>query len=567
MSKKNGQASKPEITFGEALDKLKVDKIGLQLAERQLLEKAFSSNDPTTLLKAQQYWADVQPRGRIDSKSLLVDPFSIYQSLGYKERPTGISYSTLRNMAAAPIIRAIIGTRIEQVAYFSTAQDNEQAVGWMIRKRKGLFQKDYKMTIADQKTAESLTYFMMNGGVSSSNWHADDFDTFLRKIVPDSMILDQMTFEIIRNRIGQPLEFFATDGATFRVLDQSKIKQDPNKIEINGYYPTYVQVVEQTPRNDFYPWELCFGIRNPSTNIYKNGYGRSELEDLIKIVTWMLYGDTYNGKFFSQGAAPKGILKLSGNVNENRVLEFKQQWQAQVAGVMNAWKTPVLEADKMEWIDLQKSNRDMEFSRWNEYLIKLTCAIYKMDPAEIGFPLGGSATQGQSLFEGSNQVRLEYSQEKGLKPLLRFLMRKINKYIINPINPEFEFVWVGIDLEDEQKILEADIKKVTNFEGLKEVRKRRNLPPELAKDDIILNGIWFQFWNQQKMMGGQGSNDALANLFGTEQNPYTGEQELGGEGEVDEVNPFTLSEKDEEGKDNPFTKALIQETEKLINED
>jgi len=556
---------KESMSFSDKVDILKTEEVRLRLEKDKLLQEGLASNDPTTLIKAQQYWQDVQQKGKIDSKSILVDPFSIFHSLGYKERPSSVTYTTLRNMAGAPIIKAIIGTRIEQVATFSPAQDNEQAIGWMIRKKKGLFQKDYKMTTADQKTAEALTYFLMDGGISANNWHADDFDSFLRKLVPDALVLDQMTFEIIRNRIGQPLEYFATDGATYRLLDQNKIKQNPDKVEINGYWPLYVQVVEQLPRNDFYPWELCFGVRNPSTNIYKNGYGRSELEDLIKIVTWMLYGDQYNGKFFSQGAAPKGILKLSGNVNENRVLEFKQQWQAQVAGVVNAWKTPVLEADKMEWIDLQKSNRDMEFSRWNEYLIKLSCAIYKMDPAEIGFPLGGSATSGGALFEGSNQVRLEYSQEKGLKPLLKFLMRKINKYLIHPLNPEFEFVWVGIDLEDEQKILEADIKKVTNFEGLKEVRKRRNLPPELDKDDIILNGIWFQYWSQMRMAGGQESNDALAQFYGGGENPFTGAEEQG-QGQVDEVNPFTLSETDQEGNENPFVKALIQETDKLIRE-
>ena len=53
-----------------------------------------------------------------------------------------------------------------------------------------------------------------------------------------------------------------------------------------------------------------------------------------------------------------------------------------ITGVMQAWKTPVVEAD-VDWIDLQKNNRDMEYTSWMEYLIKLSCAIYSIDPTEI----------------------------------------------------------------------------------------------------------------------------------------------------------------------------------------
>lgn len=37
----------------------------------------------------------------------------------------------------------------------------------------------------------------------------------------------------------------------------------------------------------FYPWELGYGVRNKTTNVLRNGYGCSELETLIEIVTWI----------------------------------------------------------------------------------------------------------------------------------------------------------------------------------------------------------------------------------------------------------------------------------------
>lgn len=545
------------ISFSQELDNINGTKLALQQREQTLVEKALRSNDPNTLIQVKK-WFDVQKKDETDYKSLLFDPFYTYQSLGYREKPTSIAFQTLRNMYTAPIIKAIIGTRIEQVVNFSEPQTSDTNVGWMIRRKRNLFGEDNKeLTDEDKKIIEYIVDFLLNGGTDSNYWDSDSFEDFLRKIVPDSLVLDQMTFEVVRNKVGRPREFFATDGATYRLLDPDRVKNNPEAVEINGFYPKYVQVINEVVEWDFYPWELCFGIRNPTTNIYRNGYGRSELEDLIKIVTWMLYADAYNGKFFSQGAAPKGILKLSGNINEARLQEFKQQWIAQITGVHNAWKTPVLESDKMEWIDLQKTNRDMEFTKWNEYLVKLCCAIYKIDPSEISLPLSGSVNQSSTLFEGNNKVRIEYSQEKGLKPLLKFLQSKINKWIIHPLHPDFEFVFVGVDLEDEDKILESDIKKLSNFEGLKEVRRRRGLPDKIDDDDIILNGIFFQY-QAQKNMGGMGSNMALGDLFGG-----------GGGGEEEEqnnTNPYFMSPKDEEGNENPFVKAFDTEVKKLINE-
>lgn len=257
-------------------------------------------------------------------------------------------------------------------------------------------------------------------------------------------------------------------------------------------------------------------MRNTSTNIYRNGYGRSELEDLVEVVTWMLYGDSYNGKFFSQGSAPKGLLKVSGNVNSGRLQEFKQQWGAMMAGVGNAHKTPVIESDKMEWIDMQKSNRDMEFQKWQEYLIKIACSVYKISPDEIGFTVGSgtarvSVDTGKSIAE-----KLAFSKDKGLRPLLKFIEAKINKYIINPLDQNYEFKFMGMDSEDEKTQVDLDIRKGSSFMGYKELRKKYGLPQELDKDDFIMSPTFLQY-QQIKMMGDPESNAAVDDEYGEDE--------------------------------------------------
>jgi len=522
------------------------------IGTEQLLQKALTSKDPETLLKANTLFSKYygQQEKGLPTKSYFMDPYMMSQSMGFKDKLTGVTYDTLRRMAISPIIKAIITTRVEQVAACSQYQEDDQKLGWKIRKRKS--KKDEQLNNEDKKTIEEIAEFIQSGGCLGDVWSTDDFDKFLRKFTNDSLTLDQATFEVRRDRADRLIDFIVTDGATYR-LAMNKEKTEDNVVIKNNieYYPSYVQILNQVIYAEFYPWELCFGIRNPETSIRKNGYGRSELEDMIKIVTWMLYGDSYNGNFFSQGAAPKGILKLSGNINESRLAEFRQQWQAQVAGVKNSWKTPVIEADKMEFVNMQMSNQDMQFAHWQEYLIKLTCALYKMDPSEIGFQMNGTNS---SLFEGDKQYKLEFSQEKGLKPLLRFIAANINKYLVRQINKDFEFTWTGLDVENQDKVLDADIKKLGNFMGFKEIRKKYGLPEDLNEEDMISNGIYYQ-WKisqaqQQQMEGDTNTTDEVNN------EPMNEEEQT-----TEESNPF------ENEENNPFLKSFNKWIDVLIHED
>lgn len=538
----------------------------LEVQKTLVLQKAMLSDDPEKIIEAAKHWKDVDKREDSSLKSYIFDPWQYAHQTGFKAKPASLSYDTLRRMGRTPIINAIITTRVEQVASFSEPAYDEKGTGFIIRKKSGYLPKDEKESKKTDKKSEQIieyiTDFIVNCGTAGNSWHGDSFDTFLRKITRDSLELDQMTFEIIRNRKGIPQEFIATDAATFRLADSFDDDEylGKEKIQINGYFPSYVQVFESQPKAEFYPWELCFGIRNHLTDVKLNGYGVSELENIIQVITWMLYSDTYNGKFFSQGSAPKGIIKINGSINEAKLQEFRQQWAGMVAGVQNAWRTPVMEADKMEWIDLQKNNRDMEFGKWQEYLIKIACASYKIDPSEIGFPMSGSS-ESKPMFEGNNEARLKYSKDKGLSPLLKMIEHKINKYIVNALHQDYEFKFVGLNPESEQEIVDLDIKKAGTFMSLKEIRRKYNLPdmPE-DEDDIILNPYYFQMWSQQQAAKNQGNPDSNAAMDA--ENPGQGfDEEQGGPGaqagsqdaELDYNNFMENHSKDES---DPFAKAF-----------
>nr|DAM87784.1 MAG TPA: Portal protein [Caudoviricetes sp.] len=541
----------------------------LEIKRMSIIEKAAKSDNPEDIIAASNAVSKIQKANFTPAKAFFIDPLDFNANLGYKDKAYSLTYTTLKRMAGTPIINAIIKTRKNQIADFAEPQADRYSTGFVIRK-KAKNGVDSRMDNKDKKVANAISDFILNCG-SETSWVNDDFDTFIRKIVDDSLTYDQMTFECIRNRRGKLERFIAVDASTFRMADTAFQEDYKNTFfnnrgasnwnsqgdlirkEVNGYLPQYVQIYQNAVVNDFYPWELCFAVRNPSTSIYSNGYGVSELEELINVITSMLWGDEYNRRFFSQGSAPKGLLRVKGGMSESALQQFKQQWQAMINGVVNSWKTPVVEAD-VDWIDLQKNNRDMEYSSWMEYLIKLACAIYSIDPSEIGWDISRSGGN-SGLFEKSEAERIQNSKDKGLYPMLKFIQRKINKYIVEQINPEFEFVFMGMNGMTIEQELEMDIKKLNSFQTLNETREKWDLPAIKETGDIIENSVYWQAESakqqreqqeqqqqmQMQMGGGYGDEGEGGQGWGG-----YGDDEEGGE---EDYNPFDEYAEEGEGEE------------------
>lgn len=562
-------------SYAQQLRAVEMAKQKLEAKTFRIIEKAMKSDNPGDMIAANEAAVKIAHKPVVDnSKAILIDPLQFNSMLGYKDKPFVLSYQTLYRMSKTPIISAIIKTRKNQIADFAEPQADRYNTGFIIRK-KPVDGIEQKMTKRDEKIANSITDFIINCGGNSS-WVNDDFDTFIRKIVEDSFVYDQMTFECVRNRRGQLESFVATDASTFRIADTAFDEDFKNKFfdnrgaglflnnnifnsrkMENGYAPQYVQVYQNAVINEFYPWELCFGVRNPNTSIYSNGYGCSEMEELINIVTSMLWGDEYNRRFFSQGSAPKGLLRVKGGMNEQALQQFRQQWQAMISGVMQSWKTPVVDAD-VDWIDLQKNNRDMEYSSWMEYLIKQACAIYSIDPSEIGWDISRSGGN-SGLFEGSQAERLQHSKDKGLYPMLKFIQRKINKYIVSQINPEFEFVFMGLNGMTVEQELEHDLKKLNSFMTINEIRRKYDLPEIEDIGEVVENSVFYQAYNAKKqaeMQEKQRQNGGFGFIDddgGEEEEPDYDENEEESEEPEDEeedYNPFSSYDEEKEPEED-----------------
>jgi len=420
-----------------------------------------------------------------DPKSLFWDPYAIIEQLGYKDRPSMVTYGTLRAMTwKMPIVQAIIQTRLNQLAAFCTPQHDRYQLGF----RLSLRDSEKEPTKAEMKWIRDMESIFMRTGVTDNIRGRDGLEDFMRKVMYDSMVLDQMTFEVVPNRKGTPAEWYAVDASTIRLADTASThKNEDLKKEIR-----YVQIYDGMIISEYTQDELCFGVRNPRTDLRLYGYGVSELEMLIPIITSLLFSFQYNQNFFTQGSAAKGIINFKGTVPERQLQSFRRQWYQMISGVENSWRTPITNSEDLQYINLQQSARDMEFSAWMDFLIKVTCSCFSIDPVEVNFQYGNSG-QKASLVEASNKEKITESKERGLRPLMSFFARAMNKYIVWPINENFEFEFVGLDSTTHSETADLATKQVKSYKTVDEIRAGEDLPPlPEGKGEIILDPVWMQ---------------------------------------------------------------------------
>jgi hypothetical protein len=158
---------------------------------------------------------------------------------------------------------------------------------------------------------------------------------------------------------------------------------------------------------------------------------------------------------------------------------------------------------------MQMSNTEMGYQMWIEYLIKITCAIYQMDPSEINFDLRGSQGQ-QPVFMSNNEAQQKMSKDRGLRPLLSFLQDCLNDNILEYVDEEYELAFVGLDAKSEEQAIELRTKQGQTMLTINEVRALDDLDP-IEAGDIILNPAYTSYLmqqaaqqQQQAMAGAQG---------------------------------------------------------------
>lgn len=409
----------------------------------------------------------------------------------------------------------------EELELMDLDQDGELNDWELTRKAKRMLEE------RTSKKKKEIEDFILNCGYTkdrpfeSERW---TFETILRALVRDSLTYDQMAIEIIPNEMDKPHHFVPVDGSTVRFAspelsryknyavhsnydilypekelealeERDALELDPELLEKEKY--KYVQVLRGKIERAFTADELKLGFRNPTTDVYNNGYPVAELELLVNLVASHLNTEFYNQAYFSQGFSAKGILHIKAPLNRRKLETIRQQWQHMVKGARNSFQTPIFAGiDDVKWIPLTQNHSDIEFQGWLHYLIKMICAIYQIDPQEIGIGLREEGGKGGLAGGDNTEEKLQQSKDKGLYPFLRFLENFFTKNIVSKLDPAYCIEFVGLKNESPKEAIARQEKEAKFKKTLNEIRAEDGLPPMPDGDFLILGPEYIQYYLQ-----------------------------------------------------------------------
>lgn len=396
--------------------------------------------------------------------------------------PTGVTFELLRAFAdhCYPVA-AIINRRVNQIAEFGQRAKKrgsyvEQA-GFQVR----LADEEEEPTEADLKRMRELERIILNCGTAvppeaerNENWEPG-FASFLRQTARDLLTLSN--FSVRRwYSIANPnrlTAWAAEDSGRIRRV-KPRATQIVRGVPIPEQYEATRLVAERITAvevsidgnrsgqilSEFTARELAFQAFNSVTTKGAGGYGVSMIQQALSLCTGHINAMHYNGSRFTLDSLPRGLLHLSGVVQEDQLQKLKLHWREMLSGVQGRWKTPVITTDPsknaaVEWISLDPSSRDMEYHQWMFTLVVGICAIFGIHPEEVG--LDALSPQRPPLAEASPESKLEYSQDSGLVPILRCLEQFIDREILAVLDDSgrYAFRWVGIGQDDKAQDAEA----------------------------------------------------------------------------------------------------------------
>lgn len=153
------------------------------------------------------------------------------------------------------------------------------------------------------------------------------------------------------------------------------------------------------------------------------------------------------------------VVINSDNASNETLMLLRQQFNATVNSVQNAWRVPVIKIgkeDTLNWTNIDSGGRDMEFQYLFDSNIRIILSAFNMSPEELpGYNHLSKGTNNQSLSESNNEYKLEAARDVGIRPLLSGMENFMNTHILPLFDKEvaqyFKIKFYGLDSETPER--------------------------------------------------------------------------------------------------------------------
>lgn len=333
-----------------------------------------------------------------------------------------------------------------------------------VRKRQ-ISQMDWKIVPVENDTTKDTTADATKiknimrgiGGYNLSFRNLSDM------IIEDLMVLDAVSLEKRMTYGGEIYGLLPIDAATIKVrVDSSGRTPVPPEI-------AYKQIIRGAVTAEFTADEMYYGMLNPRTN---TPYGLAPLETLVMTVNGALKSSLLNLEQMTEGNVPEGFYTVPKEWTGQQIKDFQEIFDAAIAGDGTA-NSRIRFMPEGTYTATRKID-DMRYKEFSEWLMKITCSVFDVQPIEIGFEpktgLGGAGfSKGQDVI----------TNRKAIIPLANFLKDIWDDVIQNELGyTDFEFRYEGLEYTDPK--MEAEVNEILIRSGqstVDEVRAQQQLEP------------------------------------------------------------------------------------------
>jgi hypothetical protein len=266
--------------------------------------------------------------------------------------------------------------------------------------------------------------------------------------------------------------------SSIKLLEEVSGHKIDRESALAGRY-SWIQVVDNIPRQAFTQEEMLMCNLFPSTDIEHNGYPITPLDTIMQAVTTHISIETYNRLYFANGRATKGILVIKSDEIDQATIEgIKQQFNASINSVGNSFRTPIFGVsaeDDVQWVPMNMQKKDGEFQFLYDSVARNILSAFNMSPDELpGYGHLSKGTNQQSLSEANNEYKLTAARDTGIRPLILKFQDFINEKLFPLIDPELAEIVIitlsGLDADTRQN--EA-------------LRLQQDMPIHMTMDEVL----------------------------------------------------------------------------------
>jgi hypothetical protein len=443
----------------------------------------------------------------IERLAFEADPSLSNQYMGlYKQKQRLLPDSVIKRMMIQDdLVAAIINARANQLATFGSKLPDRFSFGFVIEPEDDHLSKMTPEQIKEMQARIDVATKKLETCGETKGWDDENRLTFAQYLfmsTKNAVGLGRIATEIIwvNNSQTNRKEFHS-----FRPIDAGTIyRAAPQKEAAESIRKQALHLLEQIKNKDLeperyiedeYAWiQVLDGARPvqaftsreclvhnfyPVADVELDGYPVTPLDTVISAVTTHINITAHNRMYFQSGRAARGMLVIrSDDIDETVVGRIRQQFNASINSVSNAWRMPVFgvgSEDEISWQAIDSGQRDMEFQYLSDTNARVILSAFQMSPEELpGYAHLSRGTNNQALSESNNEYLLIAHRDVGLRPLVSgwedFINRSLFPLIDENLAKICKVKLVGLDSETAEK---------------ESIRIQQDAPVHMTYDEIL----------------------------------------------------------------------------------